>query len=52
MTALFFAALFALFVGVFCLIAYGETGDEIQLFLAIINFFMAIVDLIVCGLNI
>lgn len=51
MTALFCAALFALFVGVFCLMAYGETGNETQLILAIINFGLAIVDFIVCGLN-
>ena len=47
MASLIFAAVFAVLVGIFCLVSYKETGDETSLILATINFALALTDFVV-----
>lgn len=47
MTLLIFAAVFALLVGIFCILSYVETGNEIFFNLARINFVLALTDFVI-----
>lgn len=47
MVLLIFAAVFALFEGIFCILSYVETGDEIFFNLARINFVLAITNFVI-----
>lgn len=51
MTLLTFAAFFALIVGSFCLYAYIQDGNEIQLILSLANYGMAVIDFVVLFVN-
>ena len=52
MVPLIFAAVFAVFVGIFCLVSYKETGNEVSFYLAMINFGLALTDFVVLLFNI
>lgn len=52
MASLIFSAVFALLVGIFCLLSYKETDNEVSLILATINFVLVLIDLVVLLFNI
>lgn len=51
MVPLIFAAVLAVFVGIFCLVSYKETGNETSLIIATINFALALTDFVVLLFN-